>query len=357
MGFPRVFASVLVAGACVSSALAAEDDLLSKAPDAWIDLATVEGAALVQGQWRYHDVAIVETDFKAAGPDGQPTGGQNRTYDYRPHAGWADFDDSSWEAIGPTTLDSRRAGGKLCFNWYRIRLTVPERVGAFETRGATLVLETSLDDYAEVWVDGELPRAFSQSGGSVVKGWNAPNRLVVGRDVVPGQKIQIAIFGINGPISAAPTNYIWMRTARLDLYGAGNGSGAETGPIALSPHEVNIEVVKLDPEIDDIVLPNPKLYKIASGFRFTEGPVWTRDGTLLFSDPNENRIYEYRPDSELVVFRDRSGYDGADIGEYGQPGSNGSPTRGGFVAEHGNRRIARIEDGRVEVCARFEESV
>ena len=357
MGFPRVLAFVLVAGACASQALAVEDDLLSKAPDAVIDLATAEGAALVQGQWRYHEVAVVETGFKAAGPDGQPTGAPNRTYDYSPHAGWADFDDSSWEVIDPTTLESRRAAGMLCFNWYRIRVTVPERVGAFETRGATLVFETSLDDYAEVWVDGELPRAFAQSGGSVVKGWNAPNRLVVGRNVVPGQTIQLSIFGINGPISAAPTNYIWMRTARLDFYGA--GKGAEAGPFAVPPHEVNIEVVKLDPEIEEIVPPNPKLYKVASGFTFIEGPVWTRDGRLLFSDPNENRIYEYQPDSDLVVHREKSGYDAADIGEYRQPGSNGLglDAEGRLVvAEHGNRRVTRIgKDGKVEVlAARFE---
>jgi gluconolactonase len=236
-------------------------------------------------------------------------------------------------------------------------VTIPERVGTFETRGVTVVFETSLDDYAEVWVDGELPRAFSQSGGSVVKGWNAPNRLVVGRDVRPGQRIQLAIFGINGPISAAPTNYIWMRTARLDFYGP--GSGAESGPFTVAPHEVNIEIEKLDPEIDEIVLPNPKLYKVASGFTFIEGPVWTREGSLLFSDPNENRIYEYRPDSSLVVRRENSGYQGTDLAEYGQPGSNGlALDREGrlVVAEHGNHRITRIgRDGKVEVLAdRFE---
>jgi gluconolactonase len=350
----RPFATaLLLAGACVSQALAKDDALLSNEPDASIDLATREGAALAKGQWRYHDVAIEEIDFKAAGGDGQPTGGPNRTYDYSPHAGWADFDDSSWEAIDPTTLEARRAAGKLCFNWYRIQVTIPERVGSFETRGATVAFETSLDDYAEVWVDGELPRAFGQSGGSVVKGWNAPNRLVVGRDVVPGQKIQLAIFGINGPISAAPTNYIWMRTARLDFYG--RAKGAESGPYAVAPHEVNIEIVKLDPEIDEIVLPNPKLYKLASGFTFIEGPVWTERGTLLFSDPNENRIYEYRPEASLVVRREKSGYDAADIQEYGQPGSNGLALDSEgrlLVAEHGRHRISRIGiDGKVEVLA------
>jgi gluconolactonase len=45
------------------------------------------------------------------------------------------------------------------------------------------VFETSLDDYAEIWVNGELTRYAGQSGGSVIAGWNAPNSLVVGRNL------------------------------------------------------------------------------------------------------------------------------------------------------------------------------
>ena len=55
-----------------------------------------------------------------------------------------------------TTLDKRRSTGRLCFNWYRIRLTIPDRAGNFDPAGSTVVFETSLDDYAEIWVDGEL---------------------------------------------------------------------------------------------------------------------------------------------------------------------------------------------------------
>ena len=42
--------------------------------DAVIDLATKEGVDLVKGQWRYSDTKIIPVDFKAAGPDKQPTG-------------------------------------------------------------------------------------------------------------------------------------------------------------------------------------------------------------------------------------------------------------------------------------------
>jgi len=175
-------------------------------------------------------------------------------------------------------------------------------------------------------------------------GWNAKNRLVIGRDVKPGQAIQLAVFGINGPISSVPTNFIWMRTARLDFY------AGSTVPIAVTPQEVNVEVERLDPAIDELVPPNAKLFKLAEGFQFTEGPIWVQragqPGHLLFSDPNANRIYKYSDEQGLSVFREQSGYDGADISEYGQPGSNGLTldARGRLtIDEHGRHRVSRLE--------------
>jgi gluconolactonase len=328
-------------------------------PDAAIDLATEAGVQLVKGQWRYRDTEIVNVDFRGPGPDGQPTGGPAKTYDYTPHAGGADFDDSAWERIGATTLEQRRGNGRLGFNWYRIAITIPDRIGGFDPSGSTVVFETSIDDYAEIWVDGELTRALGQSGGSVISGWNAGNRLVVGRNVKPGQKIQLAVFGINGPISNPPTNYIFLRYAKLSFY------RVAPGPVAIVPSEVNVEVIRTDPAIDAIVPPNPKIYKLASGFEFTEGPIWFRDGGyLIFSDPNANTMYKYKPEQgslmniapgELSVFRTPSGYSGADIAEYGQPGSNGltlDPQGRLTINEHGNHRVTRLEkDGSLTVLA------
>ena len=115
---------------------------------------------------------------------------------------------------------------------------------------------------------------------------------------------------------------------------------------------------RLDPAIATIGGPNPKLFKLAEGFKFTEGPVWTADG-LLFSDPNANTIYRYSADGKLSVFRTSSGYSGADIAEYRQPGSNGitlDPQGRIVFDQHGNRRVVRLEkDGTESVVAdRFE---
>jgi gluconolactonase len=349
-----IIAAVLILPAAFARAASLDDTLAKRKPEATINLASKQGVQLVKGEWRYSDTKIIETDFKAPGADGQPGSTPTRAYDFTPHAGGADFDDSKWEIIDPTSLDKRRSAGKLAFNWYRIKITIPERVGTFDPRGSTLVFSTTLDDYAEIWVNGEIPRAAGQSGGSVIKGWNAENRLIIGRALRPGQTIQLAIFGANGPISNPPTNYIYMKYARLEFH------KVPAGPVAFPPHEVNVEVIRLDPAIDAIVPTNPKLFKLADGFQFTEGPIWVKPGHLLFSDPNANTIYKYTPaDAQLSVFKMNSGYSGRDIAEYVQAGSNGltlDPQGRLTINEHGNRRVTRVEKhGRVTVLANSYE--
>src|SRR5438067_4511594 len=76
-------------------------------PEASVNLMTTDGAAVVQAQWRYADTKIVQVDFTGPGADGQPTGNPVKTYDYTPHAGGLDFDDSPWEQISPVSLDQR----------------------------------------------------------------------------------------------------------------------------------------------------------------------------------------------------------------------------------------------------------
>lgn len=333
----RILAAVAVVAAA-SAAAAGPRALgpLDGRPDAIVDLATPAGVALVQGQWRYSDTRIVETDFRAPGPDLKPSGAPITTYDFTPHAGAAGFDDSAWPAIPADTLDARRATGRLSFNWYRLGITIPARIGRFDPTGATVVFEVVVDDYAEVWVDGRLARRLGQSGGSLIGGYNAPNRVVLTHDARPGQRIQIAVFGANGPLSDPPANFIWIRSATLDFH-------APRLPATVS----GVRVTRVDRALDQIVPAAPMVEKIADGFQFLEGPVWVRDGGyLLFSDPNANTIYAWSPEGQLSVFRTKSGYTGADVGEYGQPGSNGlTLDREGrlTINEHGNRRVTRLE--------------
>ena len=196
-------------------------ELLPGRPDAIADLQTEEGVALVGGQWRYSDARVEEVEFVELGSPDDPLGPgtvPNRTYEVLPHAEAPGFDDSSWEELAPADTMRRLAGGRVCFNWYRIAVTLPERVGDTDVAGSTVVFETVVDDYAEVWVNGELPLALGDSGGPVVAGFNAPNRVVLARDARPGDRFVIAVFGINGPISVAPANTVWFREAKLEFY-------------------------------------------------------------------------------------------------------------------------------------------
>lgn len=336
-------AALLLAGAPSAGGRIATD----RPPVAIVDLSTAEGVRLVKGQWRYSDARVVEVDSKGPGADLRASGAPLRALDVQPHAGAADFDDSAWQVLDPPALDARRGNGRLAFNWYRLNVTVPDRVGGFDPTGSTMVLEVVVDDYAEVWVNGRLPRVLGQRGGALVAGFNAPNRVVVGEDVRPGQRFQIAIFGANGPLSDPPGNFIWIRSATLDFH------------TPVEPDASFGTVERLDSALDGIVAPGTGVERVATGFIFTEGPVWVPDGYLLFSDPNANTIYRWSAADGVSVFRPKSGYAGANVGEYKQPGSNGLTldALGRLTAaEHGNRRVTRTEpNGTVTVLAdRFE---
>jgi gluconolactonase len=160
--------------------------------------------------------------------------------------------------------------------------------------------------------------------------------VVLTNNARPGQTIQVAVFGANGPLSDPPPNFIWVRSATLDFYEPG----------ALSGVEAPAQITRLDPALDAIVPREAKIEKLAAGFLFTEGPVWVPDGYLLFSDPNSNTIYRWSDNDGLSVYRTKSGYTGVDVAQYRQPGSNGlALDRDGrlTINEHGNRRVTRLE--------------
>jgi gluconolactonase len=334
---PRLGALALAVGvAAVPLRAQVTADVPARRADAIVDLRTTDGIALVSGTWRYRDAAIVPVEHRAPGPDLKPSGAPTQTFDIAPRGAAALDDDSGWQTIAGSSLEQRRGPGRLSFGWYRLDFTVPERVGSLDASGATVVFEAVVDDYAEVWVNGQLPVVLGQSGGQLARGWNAPNRVVVARDARPGQRIRVAVFAANGPLSDPPPNYLWIRSATLDFYRPG----------AIGPQRVAGRIERVDPALDAIVDTTAAIEQVATGFTFTEGPVWHPDGYLLFSDPNENTIYRWSPDGQVSVFRTKSGYTGVDVGEYHQPGSNGlTLDREGrlTIDEHGNGRVTRLE--------------
>ena len=182
-------------------------------PSRVVNLMTAEGVAALSGQWRHMVVKFVEIPHI---PNAMPE--YQTTYDVQPHAGEASFDDSSWPTIAPDHLGERRGGGKVSAMWYRTSLTIPEKIGDFDPSGAKAVLTVTVDDYAEVWVNGQMPRRVGIPSPATIQGFNMPNRVVLADTVKPGDKFQIAVFGVNGPISVSPENFIFVRQAQVEFY-------------------------------------------------------------------------------------------------------------------------------------------
>ena len=108
-----------------------------------------------------------------------------------------------------------------------------------------------------------------------------------------------------------------------------------------------IDIVRLDPRFDKLVPLNVKIESIAGRHQWVEGPVWSRkEGYLLFSDIPTNSIYKWREGKGTSVFLKPSGYTGKAPFNGPEPGSNGltyDPSGSLVLAEHGDRRVARLE--------------
>jgi gluconolactonase len=108
-----------------------------------------------------------------------------------------------------------------------------------------------------------------------------------------------------------------------------------------------IEIVRLDPRFDKLVPLGVRIDKIAGGHKWVEGPVWNRkEEYLLFSDIPNNSIYKWREARGESLFLKPSGYTGKAPFRGAEPGSNGltfDPAGRLVLAEHGDRRIARLE--------------
>ena len=106
-------------------------------------------------------------------------------------------------------------------------------------------------------------------------------------------------------------------------------------------------VQKLDPALDQLVPPDATLERVATGFdKWTEGPVWTREGSLLFAEIPANNIVQWKPGQKAEVFIHPSGYDGSTPYKGPEPGSNGmtlDSTGRVTVAGHARRNVWRLE--------------
>ena len=125
----------------------------------------------------------------------------------------------------------------------------------------------------------------------------------------------------------------------------GSGSGGSRRESAAPIRYPDPGIVVLDPRFQRLVLGNAAIERIATGFRFTEGPVWFGDGRyLLFSDiPNDRIVRWDETDGGISVFREPSHY----------ANGNTRDRQGRLVTcEHDTQHLTRTEyDGTITLLA------
>jgi sugar lactone lactonase YvrE len=86
-----------------------------------------------------------------------------------------------------------------------------------------------------------------------------------------------------------------------------------------------------------------KVDKVATRYVFTDGPVWSRDGYLIFSDVPSDQLLQFKPGVPIGIFRSKS--NGA--------GGNTFDAQGRFYScETHSRRVTRTDKkGNIEVLA------
>ena len=108
-------------------------------------------------------------------------------------------------------------------------------------------------------------------------------------------------------------------------------------------------ITRFDPALDALIDVKTPIEVLASGYKWTEGPVWVkRGGYLLFSDPPANIAYRWKEGEGVTPFLDPSGLAGPIPEGVREAGSNGMTldAQGRLVmADSGTRAVARVDLG------------
>jgi gluconolactonase len=103
-------------------------------------------------------------------------------------------------------------------------------------------------------------------------------------------------------------------------------------------------IERLDAALDAVIAPEATIERVATGFKFTEGPMW-RQGRLWFSDLRDDKVLALTPEGKVeVLIEHAGGLDPFPAGSY--LGSNAMVTdKDGSVllVQQGGRRIVRLD--------------
>ena len=113
-----------------------------------------------------------------------------------------------------------------------------------------------------------------------------------------------------------------------------------------SPYKTTGSIERLSDKLDDLIPEDAQLEILASGFTWSEGPLWLEtENKLIFSDVPENKIYQWIPgDTVASIYLEPSGFTSSGF-HGGEMGANGlilDADNKLILCQHGDRQLARM---------------
>ena len=176
-------------------------------PRATINIGDAAGQAATNATWKYA-IGFVpgqENEGLVANGEGSP-------------CRLPGYDDSGWETCQDLSVG---ISSGFTFAWYRTTITIPETVNGRPTNGMRVQFETCVDDYGEIWIDGECNR-----DRGTVQGLNVAQRIQVSSDATPRRSTHDRHIGGQRPAGRAvwdrvrPLCQPWLRVDRVLRPGA-----------------------------------------------------------------------------------------------------------------------------------------
>ncbi|MEQ8239324.1 MAG: SMP-30/gluconolactonase/LRE family protein [Cyclobacteriaceae bacterium] len=99
----------------------------------------------------------------------------------------------------------------------------------------------------------------------------------------------------------------------------------------------------LNDQLQEVINTNAKIEILATGFSWSEGPVWLpKEQKLLFSDVPKNTVYSWSETDSITTYLNPSGYTGSESWREGSNGLILNKENELVLCQHGNRQLAKM---------------
>lgn len=133
---------------------------------------------------------------------------------------------------------------------------------------------------------------------------------------------------------------------RAIIAGLGAGLACSAG-LAQTPAAAGAGITRLDPRLDRVIAPDATIEVLASGYSWSEGPLWVPEGEyLLFSDVPKNVVHRWDRAGGAKSFLSPSGLQGPVPATIREAGANGlalDPQGRLLLADSGSRALVRVD--------------